>query len=551
MILVSINGEKYEYPDRTTLQYIAEDLQSDYPEKIVLSYVNGQLRELFHKAHDGDELEFVTAGSRIGAETEERGLIFLMIRAFADVYGEELSRRLFVDYAVGNGLLVTLRDGNVTEEMLEQVSDRMHQLIRLDIPFIKKSIGTKRAVELFRNAGMNKKAGVLFYRRASKTNVYYLGDMPDYYYAYMVPSTGYLLDFRLLPYGREDQFILQTPKMQSPNQILPFEDRPKLYRTMDHSSRWSERLNLSCAGDLNDWVTRGEGNDLVLIQEAIMEKFFGDVAQMIADSGKRIVLVAGPSSSGKTTFSHRLSIQLRALGLNPHPIACDDYFLDREHYPLDENGNMDYEAISCIDIELLNRNFRELLEGKTVKMPSFNFLTGKQEFKGNTLTIGKEDVIILEGIHCLNDELTYALSPDDKFRVYISALTQLNIDEHNVIPPTDLRLLRRIVRDARTRGTDAESTILRFPSVRKGEEKNIFPYQESGDVIVNSSLIYELPVLKAYAEPLLFSVPEDSPAYVEAKRLLKFLDYFLPIPTEEIPKNSIAREFIGGGCFDI
>ncbi len=551
MIHVMINGERYEYPEGTSLLYIAEDMQSDYRNDIVLAFVDGKLRELFHKAPDGSTLDFVTTGEKIGAETYQRGVIYLMIRAFCDIYGEEVSRQLFVDYQIGKGLFVRLRGGECTDEMLDAVSDRMMQLVRMDLPFSKDSISTRKAVDLFRSAGMEKKARLFSYRRASETNVYHLGDMQDYYYAYMVPSTGYLKKFRLRRYAGTAGFILETPDFTNPSAIPAFEPHDKLYRTMEASTAWSERLEISAAGDLNDWITRSGANDLVLIQEAIMEKQFGDIAEKIAETGRKIVLIAGPSSSGKTTFSHRLSIQLRALGLRPHPIACDNYFLDRDKYPLDENGKADYEAISCIDIELLNRNFRDLLAGKSVLMPSFNFVSGKQEFLGDTLQISDGDVLILEGIHCLNDTLTYTLPAEEKFRIYISALTTLNIDEHNCIPPADVRLLRRIVRDARTRGYTAQATISRWDSVRAGEERNIFPWEESCDVMVNSALIYELPVLKAYAEPLLFCVPEEAPEFPEAKRLLKFLDYFLPVPTEEIPKNSIVREFIGGGCFGV
>ena len=551
MIHVIINEERYEYPEGTSLQYIAEDMQSDYSEDIVLAFVNGRLRELFHRVPDGARLDFVTTGNKIGAETYQRSVIFLMLCAFRDVYGPKIGRQLFVDYQIGNGLFVRFSGGECTDEMLDAVSDRMMQLVRMDIPFRKESVPTKEAVRRFQELGLEKKSKLFSYRRASETNIYHLGEMQDYYFAYMVPSTGYLRYFRLQRYDGSAGFILQTPSFTSPKEIRPYEPHEKLYLTMESSTAWSERLKISCAGDLNDWITNAGANELVLIQEAIMEKRFGDIAEKIAESGKKIVLIAGPSSSGKTTFSHRLSVQLRALGLRPHPIACDNYFLDRDSYPLDENGKADFEAITCIDIELLNQNFSDLLAGKTVLMPSFNFVSGKQEFLGNTLQISDGDVIILEGIHCLNDSLTYALPEDEKFRIYISALTTLNIDEHNCIPPTDVRLLRRIVRDARTRGNTAQSTIARWDSVRAGEERNIFPWQETADVMVNSALIYELPVLKAYAEPLLFCVPEDSPEYLEAKRLLKFLDYFLPVPTEEIPRNSIVREFIGGGCFGV
>ncbi|MBR6977153.1 MAG: nucleoside kinase, partial [Lachnospiraceae bacterium] len=296
----------------------------------------------------------------------------------------------------------------------------------------------------------------------------------------------------------------------------------------------------------------GGAEELMLLQEAFLEKKIGDVAEEIAKSGKKIVMIAGPSSSGKTTFSIRLSIQLMAQGLRPHPIACDDFFRNRAEYPIDpETGEADFEALDCVDREFLTETLERLLRGEKVDLPTYNFTVGEREFRGKTLKLGPEDVIILEGIHCLNDALTPGIEADRKYRIYISALTQLNIDEHNRIPTTDGRLLRRIVRDAKTRGYSAQDTISRWESVRRGEEKNIFPYQESCDVMVNSALIYELSVLKPYAEPLLYSVPKTSPEYVEAKRLLKFLDYFLAIPSEQVPKNSIMREFIGGSLFDV
>lgn len=291
---------------------------------------------------------------------------------------------------------------------------------------------------------------------------------------------------------------------------------------------------------------------MILIQEALMEKKMGDIADQIAlEPDKKFVMIAGPSSSGKTTFSHRLSIQLRAKGLVPHPIAVDNYFVNRVNSPRDEQGNYNYESLKCIDVEQFNRDMQDLLAGKTVELPEYNFISGEREYRGNKLKLGAEDILVIEGIHCLNEELSYSLPKENKFKIYISALTQLNIDEHNRIPTTDGRLIRRMIRDSRTRGASAQDTIRRWPSVRRGEEENIFPYQEEADVMFNSALVYEFAVLKQYAEPLLFSVPRDSAEYLEAKRLLKFLDYFLGISSEDIPKNSILREFIGGSCIKV
>ena len=311
-----------------------------------------------------------------------------------------------------------------------------------------------------------------------------------------------------------------------------------------------ERLNLNNVGALNEQIASGRVNQLVLIQEALQEKKIGEIAsQIAAQPSKKLVMIAGPSSSGKTTFSHRLSIQLEAMGLKPHPIEVDDYFVNREDSPRDENGDYDYEVLECLDVRQFNVDMNGLLNGETVELPYYNFKTGRREYRGDWLRLGKDEILVFEGIHCLNDRLSYTLPKENKFKIYISALTQLNIDEHNRIPSTDGRLIRRMVRDARIRGASALETIRRWPSVRRGEDRNIFPFQEEADVMFNSALIYELAMLKQYAEPLLFGIPRDCEEYLEAKRLLKFLDYFLGVNPETIPKNSILREFIGGGCF--
>ena len=321
---------------------------------------------------------------------------------------------------------------------------------------------------------------------------------------------------------------------------------------MKEADVWGRKLQVPNVGALNQCISSGGMNELILVQEALMEKKIGDIAEMIASRpDKKFVMIAGPSSSGKTTFSHRLSIQLRAKGLTPHPIAVDNYFVNRVDSPRDENGNYNYEALECLDIKLFNENMSDLLAGKRVQLPVYNFISGEREYRGDYLQLGPEDILVIEGIHCLNEKLSYSLPRENKFKIYISALTQLNIDEHNRIPTTDGRLIRRMVRDARTRGASAQDTIRMWPSVRRGEKENIFPYQEDADVMFNSALVYELSVLKQYAEPILFSVPRDSEEYVEAKRLLKFLDYFLGVSSEDIPRNSIVREFIGGSCFKV
>ena len=327
--------------------------------------------------------------------------------------------------------------------------------------------------------------------------------------------------------------------------------RGKILASRNLAGCLGHKLGVFDVGTLNDTIARGRMNDLILMQEALQEKKIGDIAEQIYESGRKLIMIAGPSSSGKTTFSHRLSIQLGALGMKPHPIAVDNYFVNRVDSPRDENGNYDYEALNCIDVKQFNEDMEELLAGKRVELPVYNFVKGEREYKGDFLQLGAEDILVIEGIHCLNDDLSYSLPRDKKFKIYISALTQLNIDDHNRVPTTDGRLIRRMVRDARTRGASAQDTIRMWDSVRRGEERNIFPYQEEADAMFNSAFLYELSVLKQYAEPILYSVPRDSAEYNEAKRLLKFLDYFLGVSSEQVPHNSIVREFIGGSCFKV
>ena len=334
--------------------------------------------------------------------------------------------------------------------------------------------------------------------------------------------------------------------------IPEFKPEVKIFQVQKESQEWAEKMDISYVGDLNDRITREGIRSILLVQEALQEAKISKIAGDIAESGnKKFIMIAGPSSSGKTTFSHRLSVQLMAHGMKPHPIAVDNYFKNREDTPLDEFGEKNYECLEALDVEQFNKDMLALLRGERVEMPVFNFKTGSREYKGDYLELGSEDVLVIEGIHGLNEKLSHALPSENKYKIYISALTQLNIDEHNRIPTTDGRLIRRIVRDARTRGTTAKETIARWPSVRRGEEANIFPYQEQADVMFNSALVYELACLKLYAEPLLFGIAKGEPEYLEAKRLLKFLDYFVAVPSEEIPKNSLLREFVGGSCFDV
>lgn len=549
-VKVEINGKVKEYPKGISLLELSKEYQKDYKEDIILAFINNHLSELHKKVQKDCKVRFVTTADDAGHKTYKRGLTLVLLKAFYNVIGSANIRKISVEYSIGNGLYCqTDTKEPITEEQCRAIKEKMQSLIEKDLPITKKTIGTADAMELFKQYGMHDKERLFRYRRVSKANIYNLEGFEDYYYGFMPPSTGYLKYFDLFLY--EGGLMLLLPEKKNPTTVKPFKPQEKLFTTLQETNRWSKALEIESVGALNDAIVDGKIYDLILTQEALQEMKIGEIAEQIKASGKQLVMIAGPSSSGKTTFSHRLSIQLKTHGLNPHPIAVDDYFVERDKTPLDEEGKPNYESLYAIDLETFNRDMTDLLRGKTVELPSFNFKTGHREYRGNYKTLRDSDILVIEGIHGLNDKLSYSLPREKKFKIYISALTSLNIDEHNRITTTDLRLLRRMIRDARTRGASGQKTINMWPSVRRGEEEYIFPFQEDADVMFNSALIYELSVLKLYAEPILFGIDRDSEEYVEAKRLLKFLDYFLGVSSEVVPQNSILREFIGGSCFKV
>ena len=551
MMQVTVDGKAYTYPQGTPYRAIAADFQDRYPHDILLVNRGGKLCEL-HKTLDRDcSLKMVTAQDKPGIQTYERGAVFLMLKAFYDVAGQENVERISVEYSLSSALFILAR-GNFTldQALLDRVEARMRELSAQALPIEKRSVSTDDAVELFLKARMVHKARLLSFRINSHVNIYSLDGFVDYFYGYMVPDTGYIRCFGLELF--ENGFVLRLPTQKNPDRLGDFLPSRKVFRELSESTLRSEALNASNVAELNTTISQGGATPLILAHEAMMEKKIGDIAAEIAVRKEvRFVMIAGPSSSGKTTFSHRLSTQMRACGLRPHAIATDNYFKNREDTPRDEDGNYDFEGLGAMDVEQFNQDMVRLLRGETVEIPSFNFKKGAREYNGNFLTLGEGDVLVIEGIHCLNEKFTYSLPRESKYKIYISCLTTLNIDDHNRIPTTDARLLRRIERDARTRGYSAQATIKMWPSVRRGEEENIFPFQDSADTIFNSALIYETALLKSYVQPLLFGVPQDSEEYIEAKRLLKFLNYFLPIPADDIPKTSLMREFIGGGCYHV
>lgn len=546
---LTIGGESRECTKDTTFMEIAQEYQEQYEDEIVLVIVNNHLQELTkHVSHSGT-LEFVTTAEKTGKKTYRRGVALLMQKAVHNLYGDQ-GITVRVMHSLGQGNYCELQ-GNitVTREVILKLKLEMMRLADENIPITKKSMNTDDAVALFHKLGMTDKERLFRYRRSSRVNVYELDHYKDYFYGYMVPSTGYLKYFDLEQY--EDGFMLLYPNKNT-KVVDEFQPSEKLYQILKESNDWGKMMEIGTIGTLNDAIAAGRIQDIILTQEALMERKIGQLAEKIAaEKEKKFIMIAGPSSSGKTTFSHRLSIQLSAQGLKPHPVPLDDYYVNRDCTPVDENGEKDFECIEAIDVERFNSDMSKLLAGEEVELPIFNFKTGRREAVGRKMQLGVDDVLVIEGIHGLNDKMSYTLPKSSKFKIYISALTQLDIDEHNCLPTTDGRLIRRIVRDARTRATSAAETIAMWDSVRRGEEKNIFPFQEHADVMFNSALIYELAVLKQYAEPLLFAIDKSAPEYVEAKRLLKFLDYFLPVPSENIGQNSILREFIGNSCFNV
>ena len=550
MALVKIHGITKEYPEGTTWMEVAREHQKEYEYDILLVRVNGKLQEL-HKQVKDCELSFVTAKDKPGMSAYQRSASLMMLKAFYSVAGAGNVEKLMIDFSIGRGFFVEARGNFVlNQEFLDAVKAKMREYVERKIPIMKRSVSTDDAIELFEKLGMYDKARLFRYRMVSRVNIYSIDGFEDYYYGYMVQNTGYIKHFDLIPYHYG--FVMVMPDRKTPDVLHRFTPSDKLFATLSESTEWGRRMDLETVGALNDRIAKGDMSHLILIQEALQEKKIAEIAaQIAARKNARFVMIAGPSSSGKTTFSHRLSVQLEAIGLKPHPIAVDNYFVNRVDSPRDEHGNYNYEILECLDVELFNRDMTGLLEGKQVELPYYNFKKGVREYKGNFLQLGEGDILVIEGIHCLNDRLSYTLPADSKFKIYISALTQLNIDEHNRIPTTDGRLLRRMVRDARTRGSSARETIRMWPSVRRGEEENIFPFQEEADAMFNSALVYELAVLKQYAQPLLFAIPKDSEEWLEATRLLKFLDYFIGVSSEDIPKNSILREFIGGSCLNV
>jgi uridine kinase len=546
MTLTFPDNVKKEYPKGMRLQEIAKDFQQYFKSDIVGAIVNTELKELWVELVQDCSLQFIDRTTIYGSRFYSRSVAFLFIIAAKEIFE---GCRVTVEHSISKGLYCEVhKEEPLTQEDIAKIEEKMRELQKLDIPFEKRKIPSSEAIELFTKTQQLDKVNLIKYRKKKYINIYSCHGYYDYFYGYMVPSTEYLKLFELK--SNKPGLVLRFPERSEPNKLPEYEEQKKLFNIFREFENWGKILELENISHLNDSIKGGRINEVIQVAEGLHEKKIAQIADMIAASeNKRLVLIAGPSSSGKTTFAQRLSVQLRVNGLKPVAISIDDFFKNRVDTPIDEYGEFDFETIDSIDIVTFNDVIKRLIKGEEVEMPIFNFHTGNREWKGRKLKISREQVLVVEGIHGLNEMLTQYIPREQKFKIYISALTHLSIDDHNRIPTSDLRLIRRIVRDYQFRSADALSTIKRWDSVRRGEDKYIYPFQEEADVMFNSSLVYELAILNQVALPLLEKIDNGVSEYIEAKRIKKFLQYFLEADMNSIPSNSILREFIGDSCF--
>ena len=510
--------------------------------------VNNKTESLNFRCWQPKDIEFIDYTQLSGLRTYVRSLCHIFSKAVYDIWP---TATLNLEHPVSKGYYCVIHNGkNIDLETIEKIKKRMWELIDADLPFLHKSVRTVDAAVLFRERGMNDKARLIETAGLPYTSYYELEGYINFFYGCLPPSTGYIQLFDLEPYM--DGVLLRIPKQTDPMELQPVIKQDKMFEAYKEHLTLQRTVGLDNVGDLNLAIEKGRSQDIILVSEAMQEKQVAKIAEKIADGykeGIRIVLISGPSSSGKTTFCKRLQVQLTTNLLHPVGISLDDYFLNREDTPKDEHGEYDFESLYALDLPYFNKDLKKLLSGEEIELPSFNFESGRRIFKGKKLKLRENSILVIEGIHALNPELTEFIDDKYKYRVYVSVLTSISLDNHNWIPTTDNRLLRRIIRDYRFRGYSAEDTINRWPSVRRGEDKWIFPYQENADAMFNSAMLYELAALRKFAEPILAQVPESSKANAEAYRLLRFLRYFNYIPTEELPGTSLLREFLGGGSF--
>jgi uridine kinase len=543
-INIKINNKNYEYPKNVALDIIAKDLSNEYKGIVTIGKIKNKLKDLNSTLDKNCDLELIDTTQPDGMRVYMRTLSLIFIKACEEIFN---GCKVTIEHSLSNGLYCEIKNNKseVTEEDIEKIKAKVKSIIESDLKIEKIVTDKSEAIKILKNNNKNAKAELLKYKEYEDVKLYKCGGYINHFYGHMLPSTSHVKTFDIKKW--QSGVVILGPSKENKNEPQKFVAQPKLSNIYKESEIWSELIGIDKVASLNEAIESKKYGEIISIVEALHEKKISQIADIIKENNKRVILIAAPSSSGKTSFAHRLSIQLKVNNLHPVPISLDDYFVDREDTPLDEFGNFDFESIYAIDLELFNSDLEKLLKGEEIKLPKFNFKTGKREFSGKTLKIEKDQPIILEGIHALNPMLTQSIDDKDKFKIYISVLTQINLDNHNRIPTTDLRLIRRIVRDYNFRGYSAEKTILNWWSVRRGEDKNIFPYQEEADIMFNSACLYELAVLKKYAKPLLEQIEDDNEAFIESNRILKFLQYFVELDDElDIPPTSIIREFIGG-----
>lgn len=545
-VKVTYLGKSYMYPKDITLEDISKDFQENYSETIIMAEVNGRPYELNYKVTDDVTVDFFDLTSPTGNRVYESGLIFVLEKACLNMLNSEIE----VKYSIDKGIYIKTHK-KITKEDLDKVSREMKEIVKRNLPIQKNLVNRLEAIEYYKSTKSYDKVNVLKYSVNTNVNLYRLMDIYNYFFSYLPVSTGALKEFKLT-YIDQNSFVLRYPNIYYLNKIPVYKHHDKLFNEFKKYDEWSEKLGIENVSSLNNKVTKGSVDDIVLLSENIQNNSLFKIAETIYNNKKlKLILLAGPSSSGKTTTSKKLELFLKGFGLNPIAISIDNYFLDRDKTPRLPDGSYDFESLNSINVELFNKNLKDLLDGKEVTLPVYNFITGKSELSDESIKLGEKEILIVEGLHALNEELTYSIDKKNKYKIYLCPLTVLSLDNHNRIRTTDNRLLRRIVRDNRTRGYSASDTLSSWGKVREGEEKYVFPFQDEADVIFNTSLIYELGVLKTYAEPLLYSVEENDPMYKEAVRLLNLLKNILPISNDYIPVDSIVREFIGGGYFKL
>lgn len=545
-VKVTYLGKSYMYPKDITLEDISKDFQDNYSETIIMAEVNGRPYELNYKVTDDVTVDFFDLTSPTGNRVYESGLIFVLEKACLNMLNSEIE----VKYSIDKGIYIKTYK-KITKEDLDKVSREMKEIVKRNLPIQKNLVNRLEAIEYYKSTKSYDKVNVLKYSVNTNVNLYRLMDIYNYFFSYLPVSTGALKEFKLT-YIDQNSFVLRYPNIYYLNKIPVYKHHDKLFNEFKKYDEWSEKLGIENVSSLNNKVTKGNVDDIVLLSENIQNNSLFKIAETIYNNKKlKLILLAGPSSSGKTTTSKKLELFLKGFGLNPIAISIDNYFVDRDKTPRLPDGSYDFESLNSINVELFNKNLKDLLDGKEVTLPVYNFITGKSELSDESIKLGEKEILIVEGLHALNEELTYSIDRKNKYKIYLCPLTVLSLDNHNRIRTTDNRLLRRIVRDNRTRGYSASDTLSTWSKVREGEEKYVFPFQDEADVIFNTSLIYELGVLKTYAEPLLYSVEESDPMYKEAVRLLNLLKNILPISNDYIPVDSIVREFIGGGYFKL